>query len=149
MIQRIAAVLIAAVVLIGGVATVATSASAGGDTSAVESAKKKKKKKKKKKAPPPVPTLITVGTYSGATSNGIPMSVTLNADRASGTMSYCGIIAPLQVQGSNFGVGYVDPIGMDSINALGTFNASTKQATGTVQENGCDSTSQTFILQAP
>ena len=99
MTQRITAVLVAAAVLVGGVATVATSASAGGDTTAV--AAKKKKKKKKKKKPPPQ---IAVGTYSGATSNGIPMSLTLNADRATGTMSYCSMIAPISVSGTSFSV---------------------------------------------
>lgn len=37
----------------------------------------------------------------------------------------------------------------DSINAAGTFNAATRQATGSVLNNGCDSTNQTFTLQAP
>ncbi len=149
MIYRITAVLIAAVVLIGGVATVATSASAGGDTTAVQSAKKKKKKKKKKKAPAPTPTQIAVGTYSGTTSNGIPMSITLNADRASGTMSYCGLIAPLSVSGTGFQVNYIEPVTNDTISAAGFFTASNKQATGTINGTGCDATTQTFTLQAP
>lgn len=145
MTQRITAALVATAVLVGGVATVATSASAGGGDSVAEASAKKKKKKKKKKKPP----LIAVGTYSGATSNGIPMSLTLNADRATGTMSYCSMVAPVSVSGTSFSVIYIEPVTSDTINAAGFFNAKTRQATGTVNGNGCDSTNQTFTLQAP
>ena len=143
MIQRIAAVLIAGVVLVGGVSAAATVASAGGGATAIESGKKKKKKKKKK------PPQIAVGTYNGTTSNGIPMSLTLNADRATGTMTYCSMVAPLTASGPSFTVAYVEPTSGDSINATGTFNAKTREATGNVANNGCDSTPQTFSLQAP
>ncbi len=122
MIRRIAVVVIAVLAL---------GALAGGGTSAV--AKKKKKPK------------IALGAYNGMTSNGIQMSVTVDAGRASGSMSYCGMIAPFTIAGNSFSVAYIDPT-MNSITASGTFNPKLQRVTGTVAPNGCDSTQQTFSL---
>ena len=141
MLKRVA--ILMSVMGLAGAVTVVASASAGQGATAVAS--KKKKKKKKKKVLPPQ---IAVGTYTGQTSNGIPMSVTLNGDRATGTMTYCAMTAPITVSGVSFTVAYMDPAG-DTINAAGQFNASTRQATGSVAPYGCDASNQSFTLQAP
>jgi hypothetical protein len=100
-------------------------------------------KKKKPKIP--------VGPYVGTTSNGIPINVTLDPGRATGSITYCAMTATFTVSGGvsskSFTVSHTDPVSLDSINANGTFSAKKRTVTGAIGPNGCDSTPQTFVLR--
>jgi hypothetical protein len=119
MIRRIAIACVALVALMGA-------------TDAV--AKKKKPK-------------IKVGPYVGTTSDGIPLNVTLNPGRASGSITYCAMTATFTVSAGSFAVSYQDPVSLDTISATGRFNAKKRSVAGTVAPNGCDSTPQSYILK--
>jgi hypothetical protein len=118
--RRIAIVCVAALALMG----------------ATEVAAKKKKK-------PKIPT----GPYVGATSNGIPLTVTLDPGRRTGSVTYCAMTATFTVTGRSFAVSHVDPVSMDSINATGVFNAKQRSVSGSMAPNGCDSTPQTYLIK--
>ena len=125
MIRRIALICIALVAVMGA-------------TDAV--AKKKKK-----------PKLVT-GPYVGRTiPNGVELSITLNADRTTGSIAYCGMVAPFTAVGGvsfkSFAVNYVQPETEDTIVATGSFSAKQRSVTGSLAPNGCDSTPQTFLLR--
>jgi hypothetical protein len=93
---------------------------------------------------------IKVGPYVGTTSNGIPLTVTLNPGRKSGSIVYCSMTAAFTVSGKSFAVFYQDPVSLDTINATGTFQAKRNKkrwVSGTVAPNGCDSTPQTYTLK--
>jgi hypothetical protein len=120
MIRRIAILCIAALALTGGTAAVA---------------------KKKKK--PKVPT----GPYVGTTSNGIPLTVMLDAGRKTGSITYCAMTATFTVSANAFAVSHQDPVSLDTIVATGRFNAKQRSVTGTMAPNGCDSSQQTYSIR--
>jgi hypothetical protein len=99
-------------------------------------------KKKKPKVP--------VGPYVGATSDGIPLTVTLDPGRATGSIAYCSMTATFTVSGSvsakSFAVSYVEPVTQDTINATGFFSAKKRSVSGTIAPNGCDSVPQTYAI---
>jgi hypothetical protein len=119
MIRRIAIVCVAALALAGA-------------TSAV--AKKKKPK-------------IPVGAYVGATTDGIPLTVTLNPGRQTGSIAYCSMTAPITVSAGSFAVSYQDPASGDTISATGLFRAKKRSVSGSVAPNGCDATQQTYFAK--
>ena len=124
MIRRIALICVALVAIMGA-------------TDAV--AKKKK------------PKLVT-GPYVGKTApDGLDFAITLNADRTTGTVSYCGMNAPFTATGGvsfkSFEVHYVQPGTEDTIDASGSFSAKRRSASGSIAPNGCTSVPQTFFLQ--
>jgi hypothetical protein len=102
-------------------------------------------KKKKPKIP--------VGPYVGATSDGIPLTVTLDAGRATGSIAYCGLTATFSTSGGakakSFSVSYQDPASAEAINATGVFSAKKRSVSGTVAPNGCDSAPQTYLIRRP
>jgi hypothetical protein len=101
---------------------------------------------KKKPKPPKAPT----GTYLGTTSEGIPMTIVLNRGRASGSITYCNLTAPITVaRGRTFSVSHVDPVTLDTISATGSFRPKKRRVGGTVAANGCSSNDQTFLLAHP
>jgi hypothetical protein len=125
MIRRIAIVCVALVAVMGA-------------TDAV--AKKKKKPK------------VLTGPYVGKTiPDGIDLSITLNADRATGSIAYCGMVAPFVTTGTvsakSFEVHYVEPNTLDTIDASGFFNAKRRTLSGSLAPNGCDSVPETFFIQ--
>jgi len=125
MIRRIAIVCVAVVAVMG-----ATDAVAG--------------KKKKPK--------VVTGPYVGRTApDGLELAITLNADRTTGTFSYCGMNAPFTATGSvgfkTFEVHYVQPDTADTIDASGFFSAKRRAVSGSLAPNGCTSVPQTFFLQ--
>jgi hypothetical protein len=91
---------------------------------------------------------VLVGPYVGMTSDGIPLTVTLDPGRATGSISYCAMTATFTTTGSvsvkSFAVNYVDPTTQDTINATGFFSAKKRSVSGTVGPNGCDATTQSF-----
>jgi hypothetical protein len=89
---------------------------------------------------------IKVGPYVGTTADGIPMTVTLNPGRTTGSVAYCSLTAPIAVSGGSFAVSYQDPVTLETINATGRFSAKKKTVSGTVAPNGCDSTPQIYTL---
>lgn len=125
MIRRIALICVALVALMGA-------------TDAV--AKKKKKPK------------VLTGPYVGRTiPNGIELAITLNGDRTTGSIAYCGMVAPFTTSGGvsfkSFAVNYVEPVTQDTIQATGFFSAKKRSVSGSLAPNGCDSTPQTFLIQ--
>jgi hypothetical protein len=125
MIRRIALICVALVALMGA-------------TDAV--AKKKKPK-------------VLTGPYVGRTSNGIELAITLNADRATGSIAYCGLNVPFTTAGSisakSFAVNYTDPDTLNILGATGFFSAKQRSVSGTIapESGGCDSTPQTYFIQ--
>jgi hypothetical protein len=101
---------------------------------------------KKKKKPK-----VLVGPYVGRTSDGIDLTINLNGDRATGSISYCSMTATFTATGSvsakSFAVTYTDPVSGDSIIASGLFNAKQRSVSGTIAPNGCDSIQQSFLIQ--
>jgi hypothetical protein len=104
-----------------------------------------------KKKPPPK---LKLGAYVGTTSNGIPLTVTLNPGRTSGSIYYCSMTTTFTVTGKSFAVFYQDLLTLDTIGAAGTFKAKRKPSgkvvgtvAGSIDPNGCDSAPQTFALQ--
>lgn len=95
------------------------------------------------------------GPYPGATSNGIPMTITLAGSRTSGTFTYCDAVAvPFTVTGRSFTVTVPNPDGTPYIQASGTFTLKPKKkkgkgtVTGTMPlGGGCDGTVQTFSIK--
>ena len=125
MIRRIAIVCVAVIAVMGA-------------TDAV--AKKKKKPK------------VLTGPYVGRTiPNGIELAITLNADRTTGSIAYCGMVAPFVTSGTvsfkSFAVNYIEPTTEDTIQATGFFSAKQRSVSGSIAPNGCDSTPQTFLIQ--
>jgi hypothetical protein len=125
MIRRIAIVCVALAAVIG-----ATDAVAG--------------KKKKPKA--------LVGPYVGKTiPDGIDFAVTLDPGRATGSITYCGMVAPFVTSGTpyakSFAVNYTEPNTQDTIVATGFFSGKKRSASGSVAPNGCTSVPQTFLIQ--
>jgi hypothetical protein len=125
MIRRIAIVCVALVAVMGA-------------TDAV--AKKKKKPK------------VLTGPYVGKTiPDGVDLTITLNADRATGSVAYCGMVAPFVTTGTvsakSFEVHYVEPNTLDTIDASGFFNAKRRTLSGSLAPNGCDSVPETFFIQ--
>jgi hypothetical protein len=100
----------------------------------------------KKKKPKPL-----VGPYVGATSNGIPLSVTLDPGRATGSITYCAMTATFSTSGGvsakSFAVDYTDPISADTISATGFFSGKKRFVSGTIGPNGCDATTQSYFIQ--
>jgi hypothetical protein len=104
-----------------------------------------------KKRPKPK---IKVGEYVGTTTDGIPLTVTLDPGRASGSIAYCSQTAPFTVNGKSFTVFQQDPLTLDTINSTGTFHAKRRRSgkvsawvSGTMEPNGCDSVPQTYRLK--
>jgi hypothetical protein len=102
------------------------------------------KKKKKPKA--------LVGPYVGRTvPDGIDIAVTLDPGRATGSISYCGMVAPFATSGTvynkSFAVNYTDPNTQDVIIATGFFSGKRRSVSGSVAPNGCDSVPGTFTIQ--
>jgi hypothetical protein len=121
MIRRIALVSVLVVALAGGNAALA-------------------KKHKKSKIP--------VGVYPGQTlPDGQPVSVTVNAGRTTGSITYCALTAAFTLTGSTFTVAYTDPVSADTVTGSGTFNAKKKSVFGYLAPNGCTATPQTFFLK--
>lgn len=111
-----------------------------GAISGVAVAKKKKKQ-------------IQPGAYPGTTNEGIPMAVTLDRGRASGTFTYCEAAGvPFSVSGNSFSVTTLNPDGSVQIAASGTFSKSRTVKGGTVSGSiplggGCSGSAQTFFLK--
>jgi hypothetical protein len=99
-------------------------------------------KKKKPKIP--------VGPYVGATSDGIPLTVTLDPGRATGSIAYCGLTATFSTGGGtrtkSFTVVYQDPTSAETINGAGVFSSKKRSVSGTLAPNGCDSAEQSYSL---
>jgi hypothetical protein len=99
-------------------------------------------KKKKPKVP--------VGPYVGQTSDGIPINITLDPGRATGSISYCSLTATFTTSGTvrakSFAVSYTDPNSQDTIVASGFFSAKRRTVSGTIAPNSCDSVPQTYTL---
>ena len=89
---------------------------------------------------------IPVGPYIGTTSDGIPLTITLNPGRATGSIAYCSLTTTFTVSGGAFAVTYLDPVSTDTISASGFFSAKRRSVSGTVAPNGCDSVPQTFTI---
>jgi hypothetical protein len=93
---------------------------------------------------------IPVGPYVGATSDGIPLTVTLDPGRATGSIAYCGLTATFATSGGtrtkSFTVVYQDPTSAETINGSGVFSAKRRSVSGTIAPNGCDSSPQTFAI---
>jgi hypothetical protein len=104
-------------------------------TGATEVAAKKKKPK------------IPVGPYVGTTSNGIPLTVTLDPGRRTGSVAYCSMTATFTVTGRSFAVSHQDPVSFDTISATGVFNAKKRTVSGSMAPNGCDSSAQTYLIK--
>jgi hypothetical protein len=126
MIRRIAILCVALVAVMGA-------------TDAI--AKKHKKKPK-----------VLTGPYVGRTApDGLDFAITLNGDRTTGTVSYCGMAAPFTAIGSvsfkTFEVHYVQPDTGDTIDASGFFSGKRRSVSGSIAPNGCTSVPQTFYLQ--
>ena len=88
------------------------------------------------------------GTYSGRTSDGIEMSITLNQDRQTGTFTYC------EAQGATFTLSdksfqvtvYQDDGVTPQVQASGTFHK--RKVTGSIPlGGGCNGSPQTFSLK--
>ncbi len=122
---------------------VAITALVVGALSGVAVAKKKKK------------SVIQPGVYPGTTVEGIPMSVTLDRSRTSGTFTYCEAqVVPFTVSGNSFSISFLDPggSGLLHISATGTFRKSKTPRGGTVSGSiplggGCSGSAQTFSLR--
>jgi hypothetical protein len=125
MIRRIAIVCVAVVAVMGA-------------TDAV--AKKKKKPK------------VLTGPYVGRTiPDGLEFAITLNADRTTGSIAYCGLVAPFTAAGGvsfkSFAVNYEEPNTLDTIVATGSFSAKQRSVSGSLAPNSCTSVPQTFLIQ--
>jgi hypothetical protein len=103
---------------------------------------------------------IKVGSYVGTTSNGIPLTVTLDAGRKSGSIYYCSMTAPFTLSGKSFAFFYQDSLSLGTISATGFFKVKKRSVnprtgkikwqsvvSGTIEPNGCDSSSQTYELR--
>ena len=102
--------------------------------------------KKKKK-----PKVVT-GPYVGRTApDGLDFAITLNGDRTTGSIAYCGMVAPFVATGSvsfkSFEVHYVQPGTEDTIDASGFFSGKRRSVSGSIAPNGCTSVPQSFFLQ--
>jgi hypothetical protein len=90
---------------------------------------------------------LVPGTYRGQTSDGIAIRLHLNKDHKSGSLTYCSYTAPLVMSGRSFTATKTDAgTGTVLIAAKGRFSKTRPRATGTVEENGCDSVRQTFVV---
>jgi hypothetical protein len=93
---------------------------------------------------------IPIGPYVGVTSDGIPLTVTLDPGRATGSISYCGLTATFSTSGGartkSFSVAYQDPASAETINGAGVFSAKKRSVSGTLAPNGCDSAEQSYSL---
>jgi hypothetical protein len=93
---------------------------------------------------------VAVGVYAGTTSDGIPLTITLDPGRATGSISYCSLTATFTTSGTvrakSFAVSYTDPNSQDTIVASGFFSAKRRTVSGTMAPNGCDSVPQTYTL---
>jgi hypothetical protein len=88
------------------------------------------------------------GVYSGRTSDGIEISITLNQDRQTGTFTYCEAQAkPFTLSGKSFSITVYQPDGVTpQLQANGTF--SKRRVTGEIPVGGgCNGTAQTFSLK--
>jgi hypothetical protein len=92
---------------------------------------------------------IQPGNYPGTTNEGIPMSVTLAKNRASGTFTYCEAAGvPFSVVGGrSFQVFTQNPDGTIQISGGGTFSKN-GTVSGTIDlGGGCSGSAQTFFLK--
>ena len=88
------------------------------------------------------------GTYSGRTSDGIEISITLNRDKQTGTFTYCEAqAAPFTLSNKSFEVTIYQEDGVTpQVQASGTF--SKRKVTGSIPVGGgCNGTPQTFSLK--
>jgi hypothetical protein len=91
---------------------------------------------------------LSPGTYSGRTSDGIEMSITLNRDKKSGTFTYCEAVAePFTLTGKTFQVTIYQEDGVTpQVQADGKFKR--RKVTGSIPlGGGCDGSPQTFSLK--
>jgi hypothetical protein len=88
------------------------------------------------------------GTYSGRTSDGIEISITLNRDRQTGTFTYCEAqAAPFTLTDKSFQIVVFQEDGVTpQVQANGTFRK--RKVTGEIPiGGGCNGTPQTFSLR--
>jgi hypothetical protein len=86
---------------------------------------------------------IRPGLYPGTTNEGITMSVTLNKDRHTGTVTYCDAIgAPFVLAGKSFQIALESNIAIQ-----GTFSKN-GTVSGTIPlSGGCSGSPQTFFIR--
>ena len=87
---------------------------------------------------------LRAGVYSGKTSNGIDISITLNKDRKSGTFTYCEAQAePFTLTDKSFSVTVFQEDGVTpQVQANGTFKK--RKVTGSIPVGGgCDGSNGT------
>jgi hypothetical protein len=88
------------------------------------------------------------GIYSGTTSDGIEMSITLNRDRQTGTFTYCEAQAePFTLTEKSFEVTVYQEDGVTpQVQASGTFRK--RKVSGSIPlGGGCNGSPQTFTLK--
>lgn len=91
---------------------------------------------------------LRAGVYSGRTSDGIEMSITLNKDRQTGTFTYCEAQAePFKLNNKSFSVTVFQDDGVTpQVQASGTFKK--RKVSGEIPiGGGCNGSPQTFTLK--